>query len=98
MWKASFARVLVEVNAEKGLVDEVDVCYKSLGKSMKLKVEYPWKPPVCSTCKVFGHELEKCKLMVKGIIKRWRFKVTSRIRRILLIEKNMIGKLKIKRW
>nr|GEY39142.1 ribonuclease H-like domain-containing protein [Tanacetum cinerariifolium] len=27
----------------------------SLGRSMKLRVEYPWKPPVCSYCKVFGY-------------------------------------------
>nr|GEV41452.1 hypothetical protein [Tanacetum cinerariifolium] len=48
---ASFARVLTEVEAELGLVDVIEVFYKSLGKSMKLRVEYPWKPPLCSHCK-----------------------------------------------
>ncbi|PWA79872.1 ATPase, F1/V1/A1 complex, alpha/beta subunit, Zinc knuckle CX2CX4HX4C [Artemisia annua] len=68
--RANFSRVLVEVNAEKGLIEEVDVCYKSPGKTMKLKVEYPWKPPVCSNCKVFGHELEKCKHVVVNNVRQ----------------------------
>ncbi|PWA96287.1 hypothetical protein CTI12_AA039860 [Artemisia annua] len=57
--RASFARVLVEVDASKGLIDNVEVSYRSLGRSMRLKVEYPWSPPVCSYCKVFGHSFEK---------------------------------------
>ncbi|PWA51114.1 Zinc knuckle CX2CX4HX4C [Artemisia annua] len=61
---ANFARVLVEIDAQKGLMESIDVCYKSLGKSMKLKVEYPWKPPICSTCKVFGHGDENCSKIV----------------------------------
>ncbi|GJS31911.1 RNA-directed DNA polymerase, eukaryota, reverse transcriptase zinc-binding domain protein [Tanacetum coccineum] len=58
--RASFARVLVEVDAEVGLSKKIEVWYKSLGKSMELRVEYLWKPPVCSHCKVFGHFLDKC--------------------------------------
>ncbi|GJY64612.1 zinc knuckle CX2CX4HX4C containing protein [Tanacetum coccineum] len=58
--RASFAHVLVEVEAAKGLVDSVEVCYKALGRSMELRVEYPWRPPVCSHCKVFGHNDDKC--------------------------------------
>ncbi|GKD71309.1 hypothetical protein Tco_1325399 [Tanacetum coccineum] len=58
--RASFARVLIEVEAESGLVDEIEVYYNSLGKFMKLRVEYPWKPPVCAHCKVFGYGYNKC--------------------------------------
>ncbi|PWA82841.1 DUF4283 domain-containing protein [Artemisia annua] len=58
--RASFARVLVEVEAANGLVDSVVVCYKSMGKSMELNVEYPWRPPICSHCKVFGHGDDIC--------------------------------------
>ncbi|PWA70237.1 cation/H+ exchanger, Cation/H+ exchanger, CPA1 family [Artemisia annua] len=58
--RAGFARVLIEIEASSGLVDNVAVCYKSLGKSMELKVEYPWKPPICAHCKVFGHAFERC--------------------------------------
>ncbi|GKG57437.1 hypothetical protein Tco_0584863, partial [Tanacetum coccineum] len=46
--------------AAKGLVDSVEVCYKALGRSMELRVEYPFRPPVCSHCKVFGHNDDKC--------------------------------------
>nr|GEU74728.1 hypothetical protein [Tanacetum cinerariifolium] len=53
--RASFVRVLIEVDADKGFVDEVEIYYKKLGRTMKLRVEYPWRPPVCSHCKVFGH-------------------------------------------
>ncbi|PWA74913.1 hypothetical protein CTI12_AA227320 [Artemisia annua] len=58
--RASFARVLVEIDATKGIVDSIEVCYKSLGRSMELRVEYDWKPDVCSQCKVFGHGYDKC--------------------------------------
>ncbi|PWA56001.1 zinc knuckle CX2CX4HX4C [Artemisia annua] len=58
--RASFARVLIEVDADKELVDNVEVCYASLGRSIKLKVEYAWKPPQCLLCKVFGHDQKAC--------------------------------------
>ncbi|PWA89152.1 CASP-like protein 5A2 [Artemisia annua] len=58
--RASFARVLIEVDADRELVDNVEVCYESLGKSMNLRVEYAWKPPHCTQCKVFGHESKAC--------------------------------------
>ncbi|GJR74220.1 hypothetical protein Tco_0086585 [Tanacetum coccineum] len=51
--RASFVRVLIKVDADLGLSDKIEVWYKSLGRSMELRVEYPWKPPVCSHCKVF---------------------------------------------
>ncbi|GJT13943.1 RNA-directed DNA polymerase, eukaryota, reverse transcriptase zinc-binding domain protein [Tanacetum coccineum] len=52
--RASFARVLVEVDSTKGLVDSVEVWY------MMLDVEYTWRPPVCEHCKFFGHTLKSC--------------------------------------
>ncbi|GKA46942.1 RNA-directed DNA polymerase, eukaryota, reverse transcriptase zinc-binding domain protein [Tanacetum coccineum] len=62
---ADFARVLVEFDASKGLKDEICVQYRSkdnvIKGTKKVKVEYMWKPEVCSTCKVFGHGNEKCK-------------------------------------
>ncbi|GJT92144.1 zinc knuckle CX2CX4HX4C containing protein [Tanacetum coccineum] len=42
--RASYARVLVEVDVAKGLVDSVEIWYKGLGKSMILNVEYGWRP------------------------------------------------------
>ncbi|GJY83814.1 RNA-directed DNA polymerase, eukaryota, reverse transcriptase zinc-binding domain protein [Tanacetum coccineum] len=60
--RASFARVLVEIDATKELAENIEVCYSSLGKSMNLRVEYAWRPPLCTHCKVFGHDLGTCKV------------------------------------
>ncbi|PWA39527.1 zinc knuckle CX2CX4HX4C [Artemisia annua] len=62
--RASYARVLVEVDADNGIVDNVEVWYKKLNRSMKLRVEYAWQPPLCSHCCVFGHSFEKCVVRV----------------------------------
>ncbi|PWA47852.1 hypothetical protein CTI12_AA499250 [Artemisia annua] len=59
--RANYARVFVEVEATKGIIDSVEVCYRGLGKSMHLNVDYAWKPTICSHCKVFGHNFKKCK-------------------------------------
>ncbi|GKA81988.1 RNA-directed DNA polymerase, eukaryota, reverse transcriptase zinc-binding domain protein [Tanacetum coccineum] len=32
---------------------------------MKLRVQYPWKPPVCAHCKVFGHGYDRCSIRPK---------------------------------
>ncbi|GJT75930.1 ATPase, F1/V1/A1 complex, alpha/beta subunit [Tanacetum coccineum] len=58
--RASYARVLVEVDAAKGLVDSVEIWYKSLSKSMMLNVEYVWKPSICDHCKTFEHFSNFC--------------------------------------
>ncbi|PWA59690.1 hypothetical protein CTI12_AA388830 [Artemisia annua] len=58
--RENFARVLIEVDASNELVENVEVCYKSLVKSMNLRVEYTWKPSHCTNCKVFGHEVKTC--------------------------------------
>ncbi|PWA49529.1 zinc knuckle CX2CX4HX4C [Artemisia annua] len=58
--RASYARVLIEVDAAKGLVDSVEIWYRKFNRSMTLKVEYAWQPPICSHCCVFGHSFEKC--------------------------------------
>ncbi|GJV19456.1 RNA-directed DNA polymerase, eukaryota, reverse transcriptase zinc-binding domain protein [Tanacetum coccineum] len=59
-----YARVLVEVNAKKGLGDNIDVLYKDKinGEQCvkKVRVECDWKPSVCSLCRVFGHSEKKC--------------------------------------
>ncbi|PWA60315.1 zinc knuckle CX2CX4HX4C [Artemisia annua] len=59
--RAKFARFLVELDATKGIVDSVEVCYRGLGRSMHLKVEYAWRPPICSHCQVFRHNFKDCK-------------------------------------
>ncbi|GJT29450.1 RNA-directed DNA polymerase, eukaryota, reverse transcriptase zinc-binding domain protein [Tanacetum coccineum] len=64
--RLGYARVLIEVEAKKGLPEVIDIQYfdkenkESITKTVK--VIYDWKPPMCSNCKVFGHLEEKCRL------------------------------------
>ncbi|GJU71748.1 zinc knuckle CX2CX4HX4C containing protein [Tanacetum coccineum] len=57
--RSSFARCLIEVNSEAGLVDVVTIGIPSLygdGFTKEtIHVEYEWKPPRCDICKIFGH-------------------------------------------
>ncbi|GJT90935.1 zinc knuckle CX2CX4HX4C containing protein [Tanacetum coccineum] len=59
--RASYARDLIEVDAIEGLVHSIEAYYKSIGRTMSLKVEYAWVPPICSHYKVFGHHFQACK-------------------------------------
>nr|GEX75200.1 hypothetical protein [Tanacetum cinerariifolium] len=63
----NFARVLIEIEAGKGLKKEIEVVYKGNINHEKftkiIKVEYVWKPPCCDKCKVFRHDNKSC--MVK---------------------------------
>ncbi|PWA86295.1 hypothetical protein CTI12_AA141150 [Artemisia annua] len=67
--RASFARVLVEIESSKALVDNVELWYESLGKILKLWVEYTWVPPRCEECKVYGHYLSECAKKVNTVSK-----------------------------
>nr|GEW43702.1 hypothetical protein [Tanacetum cinerariifolium] len=58
--RANFARVLIEIDVTKELADSIEVCYSSMGKSMKLRVIYAWKPPLYTHFKVFGHDFKNC--------------------------------------
>ncbi|GJZ84155.1 nucleotide-diphospho-sugar transferase [Tanacetum coccineum] len=69
--RIGYARVLVEVNAKKGIVDSIDVLYMNKENSekhvKKVRVEYDWKPPLCPKCEVFGHTNNNCaKRVTKG--------------------------------
>ncbi|PWA41044.1 hypothetical protein CTI12_AA557170 [Artemisia annua] len=64
--RLGYAIVLVEVDAKKGLKDAIEVQYcdknnKTIA-TKTVKVEYDWKPPMCSKCQVFGHSDDKCGL------------------------------------
>ncbi|GAB2209453.1 hypothetical protein Droror1_Dr00026669 [Drosera rotundifolia] len=49
MTKIAFARICIEVNADKALPDSVLV--RLAGKLLKLRVDYQWKPEVCRPVK-----------------------------------------------
>ncbi|PWA88794.1 ATPase, F1/V1/A1 complex, alpha/beta subunit, Zinc knuckle CX2CX4HX4C [Artemisia annua] len=62
--RLGYARVLVEINAEKEFKDRIEICYKNdiqgqYGNKF-VKIEFAWKPPRCSHCKVFGHNHDNC--------------------------------------
>ncbi|XP_071689183.1 uncharacterized protein [Rutidosis leptorrhynchoides] len=62
--RPNFARALIEVSVESDLKDEIKVATPSLdghGRTTDLvHVEYEWKPPWCSCCKVYGHIDTQC--------------------------------------
>ena len=58
--RVSFARICVEVDASRPLVEEFEVeVFQADGSSslVTIGVSFQWKPPVCEVCKVFGHPL-----------------------------------------
>ncbi|PWA84060.1 ATPase, F1/V1/A1 complex, alpha/beta subunit, Zinc knuckle CX2CX4HX4C [Artemisia annua] len=67
--RLGFARVLVELNAEKQFKDVIEIVYKrkdaSTSMTKYVQVEYAWKPDRCSHCSVFGHEDSKCRMIPK---------------------------------
>ncbi|GJX72614.1 RNA-directed DNA polymerase, eukaryota, reverse transcriptase zinc-binding domain protein [Tanacetum coccineum] len=67
--RTEFARVLVEIEAIKGFKNEVEIQYRDKDQGIKgtkkVKVEYDWKAPLCSHCKVFGHNFDQCTKRVK---------------------------------
>ncbi|GJY06333.1 zinc knuckle CX2CX4HX4C containing protein [Tanacetum coccineum] len=65
MGRLEFARVLVEMCADKDLKSQIEVQYRDKDNKVKgtkvVKVNYDWKPTVCTHCKVFGHDISGCK-------------------------------------
>ncbi|GJY02815.1 hypothetical protein Tco_0360967 [Tanacetum coccineum] len=67
--RLSYARVMIEIRADMELKDTIMVAMpKFVGGvggeggyyTCTVYVEYEWKPPKCSCCKVFGHTQEEC--------------------------------------
>ncbi|GJT01792.1 RNA-directed DNA polymerase, eukaryota, reverse transcriptase zinc-binding domain protein [Tanacetum coccineum] len=68
--RMGFAIILVEIDAEKGIKDKIEIIYKSKNISEGTKkivdVEYSWIPSKCSQCKVFRHTENLCNTLNKG--------------------------------
>ncbi|GKC60205.1 phospholipase-like protein [Tanacetum coccineum] len=62
--RPSYARVLVEVSADKEWKEQLVIGVprpEGEGKTKAIiRVEYEWRPPRCSLCKVYGHDLNNC--------------------------------------
>nr|GEU96956.1 hypothetical protein [Tanacetum cinerariifolium] len=62
--RSSSARVMIELRADVNLKDNIVVAMPKITReghyTCNVRVEYEWKPPRYSSCKVFGHIHEKC--------------------------------------
>nr|GEW19524.1 RNA-directed DNA polymerase, eukaryota, reverse transcriptase zinc-binding domain protein [Tanacetum cinerariifolium] len=62
--RSSYARVMIELRADVELTYNIVVAMPKITKeghyTCNVRVEYEWKPPRCSFCKVFGHIHEEC--------------------------------------
>ncbi|GJV44787.1 RNA-directed DNA polymerase, eukaryota, reverse transcriptase zinc-binding domain protein [Tanacetum coccineum] len=69
--RIGFARVLIDVEAEKRLPDKIEIIYKNRDGMVTAKksvdVSYDWSPHVCSFCKVFGHHDKNCVIRPKSV-------------------------------
>ncbi|GJV58813.1 copia protein [Tanacetum coccineum] len=74
--RSSYARVMIELRANMELKDNIVVAMPKIkGEGhyiCNVCVEYEWKPPSCTSCKVFGHichtpsaaETQECDIMI----------------------------------
>ncbi|PWA77052.1 zinc knuckle CX2CX4HX4C [Artemisia annua] len=69
MGRLGFARVLIELNAEKNFKDVIEIAYRKSGVSTSMtkyvQVEYAWRPTRCSYCCVFRHDDVNCRMIPK---------------------------------
>nr|GEX73429.1 hypothetical protein [Tanacetum cinerariifolium] len=62
--KNKYARALIEVSVDRDLMESIVITIplgKGKGHTLAtIEIEYEWKPPVCSICKIFDHTNDKC--------------------------------------
>ncbi|GJV20959.1 copia protein [Tanacetum coccineum] len=62
--RLSYTRVMIELRADVELKDNIVVAMPKITTgghyTYNVRVEYEWKPPRCSSCKVFGHIHAEC--------------------------------------
>ncbi|GJW50743.1 ALP1-like protein [Tanacetum coccineum] len=62
--RLSYARVMIELRAYVELKDNIVVAMPKITMeghyTCNVRVEYEWKPPRCSSCRVFGHIHKEC--------------------------------------
>ncbi|XP_022030846.1 uncharacterized protein LOC110931776 [Helianthus annuus] len=62
--RTSYARALVEINAENELKSQVVVAIPKMDEEgfvkESIRIEYEWKPHRCDTCRIFGHNNSSC--------------------------------------
>ncbi|GJU95582.1 hypothetical protein Tco_1320338 [Tanacetum coccineum] len=73
--RSDYARALVEVSADKPLVDSIDIDIPRVdGKGhtmVNVRIEFEWQPPRCCTCKIFDHLESVCPMIhMAGLSKK----------------------------
>ncbi|GKD12437.1 RNA-directed DNA polymerase, eukaryota, reverse transcriptase zinc-binding domain protein [Tanacetum coccineum] len=67
--RTEFVRVLVEVDADKGFKEAIELQYRDKQHKVKgtktVRVVYDWKPSICSHCVVFGHDHKSYKVRIR---------------------------------
>nr|GEW13176.1 hypothetical protein [Tanacetum cinerariifolium] len=67
-----YARALVEVSSEKDLMESIVIAIplgKERGHTLAtIDIEYEWKPPLCSNCKIFDHTNDHCPKLLKAAV------------------------------
>nr|GEZ67035.1 hypothetical protein [Tanacetum cinerariifolium] len=62
--RSSYAIVMIELRADVELKDNIVVAMSKITReghyTCNVRVEYEWKPPRCSSCKIFRHIHEEC--------------------------------------
>ncbi|GKC53948.1 retrotransposon protein, putative, ty1-copia subclass [Tanacetum coccineum] len=62
--RSSYARAMIEIRDDVELKDTIVVAMLKLTRegfyTCTIRVEYEWKPPRCTCCKLFGHIQEEC--------------------------------------
>ncbi|GKF87800.1 hypothetical protein Tco_0258677, partial [Tanacetum coccineum] len=63
--RTGYARVFVEMEANKGLPNKIEIVYKDVMHKTTMtkfvRVKYDWRPVICNTCGVFGHRDSGCR-------------------------------------
>lgn len=64
--RMNYARVCVEIDVNCAYPSEVPLIVG--GMRITIPAEYPWKPPRCAHCGIFGHTFEKCSVKPKVVV------------------------------
>lgn len=78
--RVSYARILVEIDVTKKLVDSITI--KDLkGKVLHKPVEYEWRPLFCESCQKVGHvcKVQNKAVQQKKMTKQWKVQADHRV-------------------
>ncbi|GJW78358.1 ribonuclease H-like domain-containing protein, partial [Tanacetum coccineum] len=75
--RSSYTKVFIEIRVDVKLKDTIVVAMSKLvGEGFYtciIRVEYEWKPPKCTCCKIFGHAQDEClKNIGSGMVENLR--------------------------